>query len=457
MKDENKKLGRFDIFSLGVGGAIGSGIFVMLGLGIACTGRSISLAVLIGCLYMLLAYLYHPIMSSMFVLPGGDYDTKTMLMGPTLTGTNAFFTYLSGMAVSAYGLAVVGYVSMIFPSVGKYENIIALVILSLFFLSSVKGAKFVSMLVNIMTVILLASLGLFIIFGLPQVKPGYFTDDGFFLDGGAGFISAIAIMSFACQGTTMGPVSMMKETKNPRKVIPTTIILICIVVGLVYALIGIVASGVLPVEQVAGQDLSLVAKTIFPNWLYVIFILGGAVFAIATSMLGSIQMIRFPAEQVADDGWLPAFFKKRTNDGYPWVVMLLFYVIGAAPIILGFSIDSIISLYMIPAMLLNAYLNGALILMIKKYPKQWEQSIFKMPTPIFYILSIIGVLCAISVAAILFMGLTSSDKIVCFILTGACVGLAMLRLKTGAVSAEFLEERRVGIAQKALEFTNEDE
>ena len=74
MQAEKKKLGLFNIFSLGVGGAIGSGIFVMMGFGIAYTGRSIVLAVSVGCLYMLLAYLFHPIMSSMFVLPGGDYD-----------------------------------------------------------------------------------------------------------------------------------------------------------------------------------------------------------------------------------------------------------------------------------------------------------------------------------------------------------------------------------------------
>jgi len=80
MQKETKKLGMLDIYSLGVGGAIGSGIFVMMGLGIGFTGHSIFLAVLIGCFYMLLAYLYQPLMSSMFVLPGGDYDMKAMLL-----------------------------------------------------------------------------------------------------------------------------------------------------------------------------------------------------------------------------------------------------------------------------------------------------------------------------------------------------------------------------------------
>lgn len=41
MEKESKQLGLFDIFCLGLGGAIGSGIFVMMGSGIAATGRSI--------------------------------------------------------------------------------------------------------------------------------------------------------------------------------------------------------------------------------------------------------------------------------------------------------------------------------------------------------------------------------------------------------------------------------
>lgn len=79
MQQEKKKLNLFNIYSLGVGGAIGSGIFVLMGSGIAATGHSIFLAVAVGCIYMLIANLFQPVMASMFVLPGGDYDMKLML------------------------------------------------------------------------------------------------------------------------------------------------------------------------------------------------------------------------------------------------------------------------------------------------------------------------------------------------------------------------------------------
>lgn len=64
--------------------------------------------------------------------------------------------------------------------------------------------------------------------------------------------------------------------------------------ALIYGPMAVVAAGVLPIEQVANKNLALVAQAIFPNWLYVIFIIGGAVFAIATSLISGIAMMRLP-------------------------------------------------------------------------------------------------------------------------------------------------------------------
>lgn len=287
-------------------------------------------------------------MSSMFVLPGGDYDMKAMLFGPMLTGVSGIFTYVNGFALAMYGMSIVDYVSMVFPAILPYKTLIAVAIITLFFAATIRGSKFLATITSIMTIVLLVAIGLFVVFGLPQVKPGFFDGDTFFLNGGVGFIQAISIMSFACQGTTMAPVSMMEVTKKPRRTIPVAIIFITLTVGIVYALMGVVAAGVLPVEDVAGQSLALVAQEIFPNWLYVIFILGGAVFAIATSLASGIAMLRYPCIQVAEDGWMPAFFKKTTRGGYPYVIQGFFYLISILPIILGFSLDAVVSLVMIP-------------------------------------------------------------------------------------------------------------
>ena len=96
----------------------------MMGSGIAATGRSIFISVAFGCLFMLMAYFFHVVMSSMFVLEGGDYDMKAMLFNPTLTGVSAVFTMMGGIGFAMYGGAIADYASMVFPVIGEYTKLV---------------------------------------------------------------------------------------------------------------------------------------------------------------------------------------------------------------------------------------------------------------------------------------------------------------------------------------------
>lgn len=454
--EQKKKLNTFDIFSLGFGGAVGSGIFVMMGLGIGHTGRSIVVALLGGCLIMLLAYMYNVVFSSMFVLSGGDYSQKAMVFSPLLTGVSGIFTVLSGFALAMYSVSIVSYAGSVFPGILPYTKIIAITITTVFFASTIKGSKFIAIIQNIMTVVLLLSIILFISVGLTKVKDGFFTGSDFFLNGPKGLVSAVAIMGFACQGTTMAPVAMAKDTISPKKTLPKAILMITVTLAVVYGLMGLVASGVLPVEKVAGKPLSVVASEIFPRSVYIIFILGGAVFAIATSLMGGIALLKYPVLKVAEDGWIPAFFRKTTKQGYPWASQLLFYVISVIPVLLDFSFDSIVSLIMIPTMLLCACCNFYCILLPKKYPKQWKESILHMPTPVFTVIMLLSVGCDFLVAYNLFAMLTGKEVVMVAVIVLFCFALAYVRIKTGAVKVEDLRKAKAMIMEEALNDGNKE-
>ena len=417
---KSKQFSLFDIFCLGLGGAIGSGIFVMMGSGIAATGRSIFISVAFGCLFMLMAYFFHVVMSSMFVLEGGDYDMKAMLFNPTLTGVSAVFTMMGGIGFAMYGGAIADYASMVFPVIGEYTKLVGVGIITLF-----------------------------VIMGLPKVQPGFFDLDGMFAGGASGFIVSLSIMAFACQGTTMSPIAMMSVTKNSKRTIPLGVLLITVCLALIYGLMAVVAAGVLPIEQVANKNLALVAQAIFPNWLYVIFIIGGAVFAIATSLISGIAMMRYPAMRVAQDGWLPDFFKKTTKSGYPWVIQLTFYLFSILPIIFGFSLDSIVSLTMIPSMLMCFAQNISLIKIVKKFPKQWNESVIHMPTPIFNVLCVIAGICDLIVAYNLFVTMDLTGMLLVVAMCVVCVVIALIRLKSGAIDLQALENRKQAVMDEA--------
>lgn len=447
---EVKKLNLFDIFCLGFGGAVGSGIFVLMGSGIAATGRSIVLAVVVGCLVMLLAYFFNVLLTSMFKFKGGDYSQKAIAFNPLFTGISGYITFINGFGIAMYSVAIINYSSIIFPGLLSYKIPLAILIITVFFAATIRGSKFVSILNSIMTIVLILSIFLFILIGFPKVEQEFFSGDNFFTNGFKGFVSAIAIMGWACQGSTMAPVSVSAVTKDSKKTIPLAILLITIAIAVVYGLMAYVASGVLPVEQVAGQTLSVVAEKIFPHWVFVIFILGGAVFAIATSMLGAIQMVRYPILKVAEDGWLPRFCTRTTKGGYPWVVYIVYYIMSIVPVLLGFSLDVIVSMVMIPSMLMNVYMNLACIKIIRDYPGQWIKSFMHMPRSIMNIICILAALCAGTVCYNLFLTLAASEMLVMISILVICTLFSFFCIKTGRVNKNALEANKKSILEEAL-------
>ncbi len=460
MEENGKKLGLWNIVGLGLGGAIGTGIFVLLGYGIAYTGRSISLVVAIGCFFMLLAYWYNLAMPSMFVMKGGDYSMKVMLFSPFMSGVSAMMTLVNGLAMSSYAVAIAQYLAIAIPALQNYQSLVAFIAMTLFFLSTIKGSRFITILENIVTIVLVVALALFVGFGLPKVDfANTFSsaDGGYFHGGFTGFVSALAVMGWACQGTTMAPVSMAAVTKKPKKTIPLGIIVITVLLAVIYGAMGIVAGGVLPYEQAAGQNISVTAEAIFPKAIYLFFVVGGGIGAIASSLLGGLGMFRYPLLQVANDGWLPSIFKKTDKTGYPYVIYILFYIISVFPIVTGVSLDAIVSQVMIPTMLINIYMNLGCLTLPKKYPDQWAKRSIKMPLWFYDVCCVLGAFCAGVVAFNLFKDLTAKDAIVTLIIVAVMCVLSIIRLAQGAVKADDLKAKKAEIVAQAIADTANDE
>ena len=450
-----KKIGLWNIVGLGVGGAVGSGIFVTLGPAIEKTGRSILPITVICVFYMLLAYWYNLGMSGIFVIDGGDYSMKGMLLPPILTGYGGWTNVIWAFGFTGYSLALTSYLGNLFPVVADHSKLVSSIVLTLFFLLSMKGNRIVTLFQNVATALLVVALVLFVVIGIPNVNAADFFnaahDGGFFHGGFGGMISAIAIMGWACQGTTMGPVGVVPITKNPKRTIPMGILVTCVVVSVVYGLMSYVASGVLPYEQIAGQNLSVTAAAIMPQGLFAFFVIGGGICAIISSFLAVLAMIREPLSHMADDGWFPAVFRTKSKDGYPYFCFLLTYIVALVPILTGMSVGNAISMLMIPTMLINVYLNAACMIIPKKYPEQFAKRSIKMPVWLFNACSILGGFCAAVVAITLFKDLTVQDAIVAAGVIIIPLIFSAIALKTGSVSAKDLDAKRQEIIDAALE------
>lgn len=148
------------------------------------------------------------------------------------------------------------------------------------------------------------------------------------------FFTGVALLSFACGGAKF-IAENADDIENPEKTIPKAIVLSTAMVAVFYAFIGIVAAGVLPIEAVAFQNLTLVAQEIFPTWLYLFFVFGGAMFALLTTLNGTLSWVTRGLQMAAKDGWLPEKAAENNKNGVPVILLGVFFLMGAVPILTG--------------------------------------------------------------------------------------------------------------------------
>lgn len=200
MEEKNKKLGLLNVVGLCVGSGIGTGIFMMMGAGIAYAGRSILLVCGIGCVYMLLAFWYSLAFGSMFVIPGGDYDCRAMVFPPLLSGVSAWFQLASAFVLAGHSLAITQFAAQLYPQINEYQSLFSVLVLTLGFLCSIRGSRVLTIIQNLFTVTLIVALALFLVYGVPKVDAAAFFSnaDGQFWHGGMGGFMGGAVGNELC-------------------------------------------------------------------------------------------------------------------------------------------------------------------------------------------------------------------------------------------------------------------
>ncbi len=449
---EKKKLGYLNHIGLGIGSAIGTGIFMMLGFGIAYTGRSIVLVCALGCFLMLLAYWYSGAMGSLFILKGGDYTARAMIFPPMLTGVSAWFQIVSCFVLAGHSLAIAQFAGMAVPWIAEHQTISAIFILILGFLCAIKGSKVLANIQNLIVVALIIALALFVFYGVPKVDfSAFFSNaDGGFMKGGiGGFVSALSVMSFACMGTAANT-ALATDTKNPKRTIPMSSFIVTAIVGVTYGFMGYVAAGILPYEQIAGQNISVTAEAIMPYAPYMFFVVGGGIFAISSTMLGCIAVMSNPIMTVAADGWIPKAFLKKTKSGLPWFTYVVMFVVSCIPILTGLDVEGVIGNVMVPSMIMNTYINFYCLKIPDMYPKQWENRGVRYPRWLWNLFSVIGGVFAIVVIYNTFINMETKAMIICVIEVAAMFGFSFITLKKGWVSKEQLAASKRAAIEEAV-------
>ena len=434
-KDLARTLGKKELMGIAVGQIIGAGIMSMMGVAIAMTGRSANLAFMLSAVFTMCTFFPSIFITSCIRMRGGMYTQFAIFAGDKWAGYYSVVYFITNMSLAMYALSFAEYALALLPTGGN-QKVIALIVGTLFFVLNYFGVDLMAKIQNLLVIVLVISLAMFAVFGLPQVDlAAYFSNaDGLFMtDGIGGLLTAVAYLGFATGGATV-ILGVSAECKNPTKDIPFVIIVSTVSVAILYGLVATTASGVLPVPEVANQPLTLVAAEILPKPLYIFFIVGGAMFALATTLNSQIMSCTKPVMQSCEDGWFPQSLASLSKYKTPWKILIIYYFILVVPILADLNIAQISSIVQILGYLNNLVLTITAMKLPKMFPEAWEKSQFHVPTPVFNTLMIIT--CAALLVQASFMLKSMTLQLIIFNVAVMAAGFIWAFYRTGTGKAK---------------------
>lgn len=434
----NKLLSRTDLFSMAIGQIIGVGIMTMTGIAIGFTGRSVNIAYIFAGIITIISAIPQIYIGGTANFLGGQYSQIAILSGKKLAGMFIYIQLFTTLALSMYTLSFAEYFLSLFPNANG--KLVGFVVLTVLFAMHLLGVKQAARLQNIMCLVLALGIASYVVFGFGSVQPGYFQDPGFMTGGPVGLVLATLYLSFATGGATF-VVNYSSAAKNPTKDIPFVIIVSTAAVVILYAVMSTIAAGVLPVEMVANQPLSISAASFMPKSVYTFFVVGGAMFALITTLNFNIGMICYPVQRACIDGWLPKKLadKNKKFDSPHWI-LLCFYVIGILPVILGLNVSTIANSTVILTTAIRGLIAYSAIRLPKKLPELWEKSAFYVANKKLYIVSIIAIILAVLSVGMLIISTSPVQIVINLVILGVSILGALLRAKQVTVTASYTEK-----------------
>uniref|UniRef100_UPI003A9596A7 APC family permease n=1 Tax=Eubacterium maltosivorans TaxID=2041044 RepID=UPI003A9596A7 len=382
MKKDNR-LSFFETLTMATGFTIGSGIITLTGIGIGMTGRSVFVAFALCAVLFLISFRPLFIMSSVLPRMSAAYSYSKELITKEAGGLYVYIYFFGRITIAIFGISIAQYLASLIPALNNPVGmkVVAAGVLTLFYIINLFGIKNAAIVQNILFVILVFSLLSFVIFGIGKVEPDFFEQRVFFVNGFRGFYSAVSLLFFAVGGAYI-ITDFAPKIKNPEKVTTKVIYIVTIGVTILYMFIGIVASGVIPQAEAAYQSLVVTARIVYPNNLFFsIFIIGGALGALITTLNSSFVWYSSSLIQACKDGWLPKAWGKTNKYEVPYILTTIFYILGLVPALLGMDL-TVVSKIAVGMTILSILIPMAGILKLpEKYPEEWKQSVYSKRYP----------------------------------------------------------------------------
>lgn len=339
-----KSLTAFDLVLLGIGCIIGTGIFVLTGIGVQYAGPALALSfVLAGLTCIFVAFCYAEL-ASMVPIAGSSYTYAYAALGEIvawIVGWGLVLEYTVGSAAVATGWSayIVGLLKQLgivlppaltlAPAEGGIINLPAVLIIAIITFLLVLGTRQSATVNKILVFIKIGIILLFLLLAVSHVKPVNwqpFNPYGF-----SGIAHAAAVMFFAYIGFDT-VATAAEESRNPSRDMPVGIIGSLLIATFLYITVALCVTGVIPWVQVAGnkEPVAFVMRQIGYNFGAAIVAVG-AIVGITTVLLVFMYGQSRIFFAMSRDGLIPhQLCTVHPKFGTPYVITLVAGVVVAA-------------------------------------------------------------------------------------------------------------------------------
>ena len=373
-----KLLGFWDMMSISLGQIIGTGVVVLTGISISMTGYGAPWAFILAFAIVAIPTICIAALGSAVPNTGGNYTyVRDML------GSRTSFLYLSLLVagqviLASYAIGFAEYAEALFPGINM--TFAAAAIMVLCFIANLLGIKTAARFQSVMVLVLVVSLIFYIISGLGHINDysHYTNSENIFPNGFGGFFAAAFLLRLSLIGSEFVS-EFGGEMENPGKTIPRVMGLSLLLVVLLYIGIATVATGVLPLDQVQGENLAATAKVVFTPTVYYAFIGGGILVSLVTSLNAIFAWCTRGLYMATEDGWLPKNLAVKNRFGTPYIFLTLFFVVGVAPILSGLSLEYVSILANAVGAIFGLFPVFALYNLTTRNPEAYANAPFKLP------------------------------------------------------------------------------
>ena len=314
-----RNLSAFDLVFLGIGSVIGTGIFVLTGVGAALyAGPGISLSFVLASIACAFAGLAYAEYASMVPVAGSAYAYTYASLGEFLAfivGWNLILEYTvtcstvaAGWSGYVVGLLASGGIDLpvaftIVPEEGGIINVPAILITMLLCILLVRGTKETVMINRILVFVKLAVIVIFFVLAVPNVDPTNW--DPFLPYGTQGISAGAAIVFFAYIGFDAVATSA-EEAKNPSRDLPIGILGSLGVCAVLYFFVALVLTGVVPYTDLNNAEPVAYALRVIGYPIGSAIVAVGAICGITTVLLVLLYGQAGIFFALSRDGMIPA-------------------------------------------------------------------------------------------------------------------------------------------------------